>query len=79
MVNRVHGEENADMMGLMQRFVEAHDRYLALDCVRTDCRSAKEREVLHIEILKAYLEVQHYANQIAGQQYADGNDFADQQ
>lgn len=79
MVNLVAGEENADMMGLMQRFVEAHDRYLALDFVRTDCRNAKEREVLHIEILKAYLEVQHYANQIAGQQYADGNDFADQQ
>ena len=71
------GEENADMMGLMQRFVEAHDRYLALDHVRTDCRNATEREVLHIEILRAYLEVQHYANEIAGQQYADGMDFAD--
>ncbi len=67
------------MMGLMQRFVEAHDRYLALDFVRTNCRNPREREVLHIEILKAYLEVQHYANQIAGQQYADGMDFADQQ
>ncbi|MDT8067586.1 MAG: hypothetical protein ROO76_05400 [Terriglobia bacterium] len=79
MVNWDHGEENADMTGLMQRFVEAHDRYLALDCVRTDCRNPREREVLHIEILKAYLEVQHYANEIAGQQYADGMDFADQQ
>ncbi len=79
MVNLDAREENADMMGLMQRFVEAHDRYLALDCVRTDCRNATEREVLHIQILKAYLEVQHYANQIAGQQYADGMDFADQQ
>ena len=64
-------------MGLMQRFVEAHDRYLALDHIRTDCRNATEREVLHIEILKAYLEVQHYASEIAGQQYADGMDFAD--
>jgi hypothetical protein len=79
MVNRDFGDENADMTGLMQRFVEAHDRYLALDCVRTDCRNAKEREVVHIEILKAYLEVQHHANQIAGMQYADGMDFADQQ
>ena len=79
MVNCDPAVENADMMGLMQRFVEAHDRYLALDGVRTDCRNAKEREVVHIEILKAYLEVQHYANQIAGQQYADGMDFADQQ
>ncbi len=79
MVNLGTGAENADMMGLMQRFVEAHDRYLALDCVRTNCRNAKEREVVHIEILKAYLEVQHFANEIAGQQYADGMDFADQQ
>jgi hypothetical protein len=72
-------EENAGMMALIQRFVEAHDRYLALDCVRTDCRNATEREVLYIEILKAYLEVQHYANQITGCQYADGMDFADRQ
>ena len=77
MDHRDPGEENAEMMGLMQRFVEAHDRYLALDTVRTDCRNATEREVLHIEILKAYLEVQHYANEITGQQYADGMDFAD--
>lgn len=79
MVNCGFAAENAEMMGLMQRFVEAHDRYLALEGVRTDCRNAREREVVHIEILKAYLEVQHYANQITGQQYADGMDFADQQ
>ncbi len=79
MVNRDRGDENADMMRLMQQFVEAHDRYVALDCFRTDCQNAKEREVVHIEILKAYLEVQHYANQIAGMQYADGMDFADRQ
>ena len=65
------------MTGLMQRFVEAHDRYLALEVVRTDCRNPKEREIMNIEILKAYLEVQHYANQITGIQYADGMDFAD--
>jgi hypothetical protein len=79
MVNRDPGDENAGMTGLMQRFVEAHDRDLALDCVRTDCRNAREREVVRIEILKAYLEVQHYANQIAGLHYADGMDFADKQ
>lgn len=65
------------MIGLMQRFVEAHDRYLALEMGRADCRNAKERELLHIEILKAYLEVQFVANEIAGQQYADGMDYAD--
>ncbi len=63
---------------LMYRFVEAHDRYLALDLVRTDCRNAAEREMLHIELLKAYLEVQYFAKAITGQQYADGMDFADQ-
>ncbi len=62
---------------LMHRFVEAHDRYLALDLVRTDCRNAAERELMHIELLKAYLEVQFFAKQIAGQQYADGMDYAD--
>lgn len=63
---------------LMHRFVEAHDRYLALDLVRTDCTNATEREMLHIELLKAYLEVQYFARAITGQQYADGMDFADQ-
>jgi hypothetical protein len=66
------------MLGLMQKFVEAHDRYLALDMHRLDCRNPKERELLHIEILKAYLEVQCLATQITGEQYADGMDFADQ-
>jgi hypothetical protein len=64
---------------LMHRFVEAHDRYLALDQVRTDCETATQRELLHIELLKAYLEVQYFANAITGQQYADGMNYADQQ
>lgn len=65
------------MTGLLQRFVEAHDRYLALEGGRTECRNPKERELMHIEILRAYLEVQHYATQITGIQYADGMDYAD--
>ena len=32
---------------------------------------------MHIELMKAYLEVQYRASQIAGLQYADGMDFAD--
>lgn len=64
---------------LMHRFVEAHDRYLALEQVRTDCETATQRELLHIELLKAYLEVQYFANAITGQQYADGMNYADQQ
>lgn len=65
------------MFRAMHRFIEAHDRYLALEAVRTDCRSPLERELLHIAILKAYLEVQFRATQIAGIQYADGNDYVD--
>lgn len=65
------------MFKAMHRFIEAHDRYLALDTARTDCTTPEQREIVHIEILKAYLEVQYRANQIAGLQYADGWDFAD--
>ena len=38
--------------------------------------NAVQRESVHIAILKAYLEVQYRANQIAGLQFADGMDFA---
>ena len=59
------------------RFLEAHDRYLALDDARIHCTLPVEREQMHIEILKAYLEVQYRAKLIAGMQYADGNDYAE--
>lgn len=61
----------------IEKFVFAHDRYLALNDVRTDCASAAEREHMHIAIMKAYLEVQFRARLIAGLQYADGMDFAE--
>jgi hypothetical protein len=60
-------------------FVLAHDRYLALEAVRTDCSSPQHREQMHIALLKAYLEVQYRARVIAGLQYAEGMDFADAQ
>jgi len=66
------------MLAEMNRFVFAHDRYLALDQARNDCATPEQREFLHIQILEAYLEVQYRAKQIAGLQYADGNDYADQ-
>lgn len=61
----------------MHRFIEAHDRYLSLEAARTQCDTPQQREMMYIEIMKAYLEVQYRANQIAGLQYADGWDFAD--
>lgn len=65
------------MQTQVSKFVEAHDRYLALERARTECIQPKERELMHIEIMKAYLEVQFHARMIAGLQYADGMDFAD--
>lgn len=61
----------------LEQFVAAHDRYLALDEVRTSCNRPAEREQMHIAIMKAYLEVQYRAKMIAGLQYADGNDYAE--
>ena len=59
----------------ISQFVAAHDRYQYLDQVRTECSSAREREEMHIAILRAYLEVQHRARVIAGLQFADGISF----
>lgn len=65
------------MLPAIHRFIEAHDRYLALNDARTEFESPRQRELFHIEIMKAYLEVQYRAQVIAGLQYADGMDFAD--
>jgi hypothetical protein len=65
------------MNAVIRKFVEAHDRYLALDGVRTQCITPMQREMVYIELLKAYLEVQYRARQIAGLQFADGMDFAE--
>ena len=67
------------MNNAVSSFLLAHDRYLELERVRTECSRPAEREVMHIEIMKAYLEVQYRAKVIAGLQYADGMDFADMQ
>ncbi len=66
------------MLHEMNRFVFAHDRYLALDQARNQCTTPAQREFMHIQILEAYLEVQYHARHIAGLQYADGNDYVDQ-
>jgi len=66
------------MLQELDDFVFAHDRYLALDLARTECDNPVEREFMHIKILEAYLEVQYRARHIAGLQYADGNDYVDQ-
>jgi hypothetical protein len=65
------------MLPAVHKFIEAHDRYIALDGARTGIDDPRHRELYHIEIMKAYLEVQYRAQVIAGLQYADGMDFAD--
>lgn len=65
------------MHAAVNQFKEAHDRYLELDRHRTECLTPVQREWMHIAILKAYLEVQYRAKQIAGLQYADGMDFSE--
>jgi hypothetical protein len=65
------------MNRVIAKFIEAHDRYLALENSRTQCCAPAEREAIHIEILKAYLEVQHHARQITGLQFASGMEFAE--
>ena len=71
------GEESWPMNTIVNKFVVAHDRYMELDRMRTDCKTPKERESIHIAILEAYLEVHFHARQIAGLQFADGMDFAE--
>lgn len=65
------------MLPAIHHFIEAHDRYLALNDARDGFETPRERELFHIELMKAYLEVQYRAKVIAGLQYADGMDFAD--
>jgi hypothetical protein len=64
------------MCPAIHQFIEAHDRYVALNDARTGFSSAHQRELFQIEIMKAYLEVQYRAQVVAGLQDADGMDFA---
>jgi hypothetical protein len=61
----------------IRQLVAAHECYQYLDQIRTECSTAREREEMHIAILRAYLEVQHRPRVIAGLQFADGISFAE--
>jgi len=65
------------MNSAVANFLLAHERYLELDQLRTQCTGPKEREFMHLQIMTAYLEVQYRARVIAGLQYADGMDYAE--
>lgn len=61
----------------INRFLDAHNRYMELDRVRTACCSPAQREIVHIAILRAYLEVQYCARVVCGFQRQEGMEFAD--
>jgi hypothetical protein len=61
----------------IRQFVAAHERYQYLDQARTQCTSVREREEMHIALLRAYLEVQYRARVIAGLQFSDGISYAE--
>jgi hypothetical protein len=52
------------MVPAIHRFIEAPDRYLALDDARSGFGSPRERELFHIEIMKAYPEL-HIARKLS--------------
>ena len=60
----------------IKSFLAAHDLYTALDEARCDCTSPQQRERMHIEIMRAYLELQHKARIVAGLHQQDGLPFA---
>jgi hypothetical protein len=60
----------------IQQFLDAHERYQALEQVRTGCSSPEQREQMHIALLRAYLEVQNCARLITGLQGPDAMRFA---
>ena len=61
----------------LAKFIDAHDRYVELDTMRSTCQSPSEREFVYLQILTTYLEVNYYARVIAGLQFADGMEYAE--
>ena len=45
------------MNRVVNKFVLAHDRYLELDRIRTECTSPAQRESIHIALMTAYLDI----------------------
>ena len=60
----------------IKQFLDANERYEALERIRTGCSSPEQREQMHIALLRAYLEVQNCARVITGLQHTDQMSFA---
>ncbi len=57
-------------------FIAARERYMQLDLARIQARSPEERELVHIELMEAWLEVHHHAQIVAGIRFVEGVQFA---
>ncbi len=64
------------MDAVIQDFLTARERYLRLERDRTQPRSPAERERFYIELMRAWLEVHHRAQAVAGLRFAEGMQFA---
>ncbi len=64
------------MNDAIQDFLTARERYLQLEQARIQHRTPEEREVFHIELMRAWLEVHHHAQIVTGIRFAEGMEFA---
>ncbi len=64
------------METVINDFVAARDRYLALEKARIRPRTPEQRERFHIELMEAWLKLQHSAQAVAGLRSAEGMQFA---
>jgi hypothetical protein len=58
------------------QFMAARERYLQLERARTRPRTPEERELFHIELMRAWLEVHYCAQVVTGLRFAEGMQFA---
>ncbi len=64
------------MEDAIRDFITARDRYLQLERARIQVRTPEERELFHIELMEAWLEVHHCAQIVAGVRFAEHMQFA---
>jgi hypothetical protein len=57
-------------------FISARERYAQLERARLQARTPEERELLHIELMEAWLEVHHRAQIVTGIRFSEHMQFA---
>ncbi len=64
------------METVITNFMAARDWYQRLEKARIQPRTPKERELFHIELMQAWLDVHYAAQAVAGLRFAEGMEFA---